>query len=294
MAYWLASVHVGVLPFILCFFHTPLPSWLHPKTLGREFYEVGNEACYLSSDVSPARCFWKSIVHTDAQTSCRSYWADHQEDSFPRQRALWQPASYDHCKISNLVPVWSWFGASHTYAQCFITDSCVMALEVFLAAQNNFWCRRQCCAPRRSRNCSAACSRMNSLESFEREHQWIWTYSQVRFIHPLLILLGKSGMTILTVRYFCIININLVYIDDVLCHDLSLTSVEGRSHLVSLLCPRWSHSKNYLIKHYQSLLMAFVLNKKNLKIKLHLDALFEIFSSVIFVVSLQNAGRKLC
>lgn len=69
--------------------------------------------------------------------------------------------------------------ASHTYAQCFITDSCVTALEVFLAAQNNFWCRRQCCAPRRSRNCSAACSGMNSLESFERECQWIWTYSQV-------------------------------------------------------------------------------------------------------------------
>lgn len=184
--------------------------------------------------------------------------------------------------------------ASHTYAQCFITDSCVTALEVFLAAQNNFWCRRQCCAPRRSRNCSAACSGMNSLESFERECQWIWTYSQVRCIHPLLILLGKSEMTILTVRYFCIITINLVYIDNVLCHDLSLTSVESRSHLVSLLCPRWSHSKNYLIKHYQSLLMAFVLNKKNLKIKLHLDALFEIFSSVIFVVSLQNAGRKLC
>lgn len=57
-------------------------------------------------------------------------------------------------------------------------------------------------------------------------------------------------MTILTVRYFCIININLVYIVDGLCHDLSLTSVEGRSHLVSLLCSRQSHSKNYLIKHY--------------------------------------------
>lgn len=100
-------------------------------------------------------------------------------------------------------------------------------------------------------------------------------------------------MTILTVRYFCIININLVYIVDGLCHDLSLTSVEGRSHLVSLLCSRRSHSKNYLIKHYCSLLMVFVLNKKNSKIKLHLDALFEILSSVIFVVSLHNAGRKL-
>lgn len=36
MTYWLVYVHMGVFPFVLCFFRTPLPSWLHWKTHGRD------------------------------------------------------------------------------------------------------------------------------------------------------------------------------------------------------------------------------------------------------------------
>jgi len=39
----------------------------------------------------------------------------------------------------------------------------------------------------------------------------------------------------LTVRDFCIIDINLLYIDDVLYSSFSVTSFDGRSHLVLYL-----------------------------------------------------------
>jgi len=42
-------------------------------------------------------------------------------------------------------------------------------------------------------------------------------------------------MAMLTVRDFCIIDINLLYIDDVLYSSFSVTSFDGRSHLVLYL-----------------------------------------------------------
>lgn len=87
--------------------------------------------------------------------------------------------------------LWSWLGAPQSLTYI-CTVLCVTALKELLAAEKNFWYRRQCCAgcaPRRIRNYSAICSRLNSLE---RKRWWSWTYSQVRGIHPLLHYTGEK------------------------------------------------------------------------------------------------------
>lgn len=69
-------------------------------------------------------------------------------------------------------------------------------------------------------------------------------------------------MATLGVREFCIININLFFIDGVLCNSLSLMSVESGSHLVSLLFITPVIEEECPLKKEISLIMAFIPNKR--------------------------------
>lgn len=88
------------------------------------------------------------------------------------------------------------------------------------------------------------------LCSLFRDGRWSWICSQVRAVLPLLRCTWESEMAALTVRDFCIISINLFFIDEVLCNSLSLMSAEGRSPLVFLLfIPRGGPRKKKILDY---------------------------------------------